>query len=73
MLDREIIQLWKSGLSKNQLAKVYKTRYNHGIRIIRSEMKNRHAGRYISSYDALAYVEKTILRHLQIEQRKITK
>ena len=69
MLDIEIIKLWRSGFDKNKLAEIYKRRYNHKIKIIRSEMRNRHAGRYISNYEALAYVEKTILNYLK-NQRK---
>lgn len=69
MLDKEIISLWRSGLNKYKLAETYKSRYNHRIRIIRSEMANRHKGRYISNYEALAVVEKVILKYLE-NQRK---
>lgn len=69
LVDKEIISLWRSGLNKYKLAEIYKSRYNHRIRIIRSEMRNRHAGRYISSYEALAVVEKAILKYLE-SQRK---
>lgn len=69
LVDKEIISLWRSGLNKYKLAEIYKSRYNHRIRIIRSEMRNRHAGRYISSYEALAVVEKAILKYLE-NQRK---
>ena len=70
MIDKEIISLWRSGLNKYKLAEIYKSRYNHRIRIIRSEMRNRHAGRYISNYEALAYVERTILNYLEKENRR---
>ena len=69
MLEKEIIKLWREGINKNKLAEIYKSRYNHRIRIIRSEMPNRHAGRYISNYEALAYVERAILKYLE-SQRK---
>lgn len=69
MIDKEIISLWRSGLNKYKLAEIYKRRYNHRIRITRSEMRNRHAGRYISNYEALAVVEKVILKYLE-SQRK---
>lgn len=69
MIDKEIIKLWREGLSKYKLAEMYRSRYNHRIRIIRSEMRNRHAGRYISNYEALAVVEKAILNYLE-NQRK---
>ena len=35
MTDKEIIQKWKQGLSKNNLAKIYKREYNMQIRNIR--------------------------------------
>ena len=69
MLEKEIIKLWREGINKNKLAEIYKSRYNHRIKIIRSEMRNRHAGRYISNYEALAYVERAILKYLE-SQRK---
>lgn len=69
MLDIEIIKLWREGLNKYKLAEMYRSRYNHRIRIIRSEIPNRHAGRYISNYEALAVVEKAILNYLE-SQRK---
>lgn len=69
MIDKEIIALWRSGLNKYKLAEMYKSRYNHRIRIIRSEMPNRHKGKYISNYEALAYIERTILNYLK-NQRK---
>lgn len=69
MVDKEIIKLWREGLNKYKLAEIYKSRYNHRIRIIRSEMPNRHKGKYISNYEALAVVEKAILKYLK-NQRK---
>lgn len=69
MIEKEIISLWRQGLNKYKLAEIYKSRYNHKIRIIRSQMPNRHAGRYISNYEALAVVEKAILKYLK-NQRK---
>lgn len=70
MIEKEIIKLWRSGLNKYKLAEIYKSRYNHRIRIIRSEMSNRHAGRYISNKEALAVVEKAILKYLEKENRR---
>lgn len=69
LIDKEIIKLWRSGIGKEKLAEIYKRIYNHRIKIIRSEMRNRHAGRYISNFEALAYIEKTILNYLE-NQRK---
>lgn len=65
MTDREIILLWRQGLSKNQLSLTYKRRYNQKIKIIRSEMKNRHKGKFITNYEALAYVERVIYNELK--------
>lgn len=65
MTDKEIIQKWKSGLSKNQLALIYKRQYNQKIKIIRSSVTHRHSGKFITSYDALAYVERIIYKYLK--------
>lgn len=65
MKENEIITKWKQGLSKNQLATMYKRQYNQEIRIIRAEVRNRHSGRYINNYEALAYVERVIYEYLK--------
>ena len=65
MQDKEIIEKWKQGLSKDKLALIYKRQYNQQIRIIRSEVRNRHAGRFISSYEALNKIEKVIYEYLK--------
>ena len=65
MAEKEIIKLWKEGLNKHKLAEMYKRRYNQRVKIIRAEMVNRHAGRYISSYEALSVVENVIYRYLK--------
>ena len=65
MQDKEIIDKWKSGLSKNKLALIYKRQYNQEIRIIRAEVRNRHSGRFITNYEALAYVERVIYKYLK--------
>ena len=65
MTDKEIINLWKSGLSKDILAKIYKRRYNQQIKVIRADPRNRNAGIFISNYESLAYVEKAIYRYLR--------
>lgn len=70
MQDKEIIQKWKQGLSKNQLAIMYKRQYNQEIKIIRSTVRHRHDGRYISSYEALAYVERVIYKYLKERKNK---
>lgn len=65
MQEKEIIEKWKSGLSKEQLAKMYKREYNQEIKIIRSELRNRHSGRFISNYEALSRVEQVIYKYLK--------
>ena len=65
MQEKEIINFWKQGLSKNQLATMYKRQYDQEIKIIRSTVRHRHDGRYISNYEALAYVERVIYEHLR--------
>ena len=70
MQDKEIIEKWKQGLSKEQLAKRYKRQYNMQIRNIRAEVRNRHSGKFITQYEALAYVEKIIYKYLKGEKKK---
>ena len=68
MTDKEIIAKWKAGLSKNRLATIYRRQYNQEIKIIRSTVRHRHDGRYISNYEALAYVERVIYKYLKEER-----
>ena len=65
MQDKEIIEKLKAGLSKNKLAEIYRREYDQQIRIIRSSVKHRHDGKYISNYEALAKVESVIYRYLK--------
>lgn len=65
MQDKEIIEKWKAGLSKDKLAQMYKRQYNQQIKITRSEVRNRHSGRFITNYEALAYVEGVIYKYLK--------
>lgn len=65
MTDKEILEKWTSGLSKDKLAKMYKRQYNMQIRNIRSTVRHRHDGKMITSYEALAYVEKVIYEYLR--------
>ena len=64
MNENEVLQLWQSGLSKHKVAEIYKSRYNQQIKLIRAEVVNRHSGRFISSYEALAVVERIIYKEL---------
>lgn len=70
MQDKEIITKWKQGLSKNKLATMYKRQYNQEIKVIRASVRHRHDGRYISSYEALAYVERVIYKYLKERKNK---
>ena len=70
MTDKEVIEKWKAGLSKNKLAEIYRREYNQQIKIIRSTMKHRHDGKYISNYEALAKVESVIYRYLKEREEK---
>lgn len=65
MTEQEIIRKWKSGLSKNKLALMYKREYNMQVRNIRSSIRHRHDGRFVTSYEALAHVEKVIYKYLR--------
>lgn len=60
MSPNEILDLWKSGLTKHKVAEIYRRRYNQHIKLIRSEVVNRHSGKFISNYEALAIVERII-------------
>lgn len=67
MTDKEIIQKWKAGLSKNNLAKIYKREYNMQIRNIRSSVRHRHSGKFLTNYEALAHIEAVIYKYLKGE------
>lgn len=64
MTEEQIIQLWRSGLDKYKVAEIYKKIYNQEIKIIRLEVRNRHSGKMITTYEALAKIEKVILKEL---------
>ena len=65
MTDKEIIQKWKQGLSKNNLAKIYKREYNMQIRNIRASIRHRHSGRFLTNYEALAHIEAIVYKYLK--------
>ena len=65
MKKEKIIELWRSGLSKNKLAEIYKREYNLQIRIIRSNIRHRHDGKFITNYETLKKVEKIIYKYLK--------
>ena len=64
MKDEEILKLWKSGLNKNQVAKRYMRQYYQSIKIIRLDIKHRNEI-FITYYEALARVEKLILKEIK--------
>lgn len=43
------------------------------IKIIRASVRHRHDGRYISNYEALAYVERVIYKYLKGQKNENTK
>lgn len=69
MKKEKIIELWRSGLSKNKLAEIYKREYNQQIKIIRSNVRHRHDGKFISNYEALYYVEDAIYKYLKEREK----
>ncbi len=70
MSEKEVLKLWKSGLSKHKVAQMYYRRYNQYIKLIRLEVVNRHAGKYITYMEALNRVEKIILEYIKIENSR---
>lgn len=65
MTKGEIIQKWKQGLSKDKLSKIYKREYNMRIKVIRSSVRHRHSGKFITNYEALKTVEEVIYNYLK--------
>ena len=70
MTEREIIQKWKQGLSKDKLSKIYKREYNMQIKVIRSTVRHRHEGTFITNYEALKVVENVIYKYLNLKKLK---
>lgn len=64
MTEEQILQMWRSGYSKYKVAEIYKRIYNEQIKIIRLEVRNRHSGKMISTYEALNKVERIILKNI---------
>ena len=65
MTEKQIINLWKKGLSKNKLAEIYRREYNEQVKTIWRNTKHRHDGRFITNYEALNQVEKSIYKYLK--------
>lgn len=65
MTNKEIIEIWKLGLSKNKIAEIYKRKYNQEVKKIRSQVRHRHDGKFISNYEALFHIERVIYEFLK--------
>lgn len=70
MSEQEILDLWKKGINKIQLAEIYKRRYNQQIKIIRASVRHRHDGKFITSYEALSVVERVIYKSILKEKAR---
>lgn len=70
MTDKEIIVKWRSGLSKDKLAILYKREYNQQIKIIRSTVRHRYDGKLINNYEALEKIEKVIYQYIKSSNGK---
>lgn len=64
MTKKEILKKWREGLSKNQLALIYRRQYNMEIKKLRLNIRNRHSRKFISNYEALQYIEKIIYNEI---------
>jgi len=70
MKEEDIIKLWKCGLDIKHLAKVYKRTYNQNIKLIRASVRHRHDGKFITNYEALAYVQRVIYNYIMRRKNK---
>lgn len=68
MTEQEIIHLWQQGINKYKLAEIYKRKHNQQIRIIRSTVRHRRDGEYISNNQALYIVERAIYKSIMKEK-----
>ncbi len=64
MKDEELLKLWKQGLDKNILAKIYMKNYNNRIKIIRLDIKHRNE-RFLTYFEALNKIENIILKEIK--------
>lgn len=42
MNEQEILDMWRSGIDKIQLAEIYKRKHNQQVKVIRASMRHRH-------------------------------
>lgn len=68
MSEEDILKIWKTGLNKNQVAKIYMREYNQRIKIVRLDMKHRKE-RFMTYYEALARVERIILKEIKEDEK----
>lgn len=64
MKDEELLKLWKQGLDKNILAKIYMKNYNNRVKIIRLDIKHRNE-RFLTYFEALNKIENIILKEIK--------
>lgn len=64
MTEEEIMNLWRQGLSKFKLAILYKRRYNQTVKLIRLDIRHRHDNKFITDYEALAYIERVLYKNV---------
>ena len=64
MKDEELLKLWKQGLDKDILAKIYMKNYNNRIKIIRLDIKHRNE-RFLTYFEALNKIENIILKEIK--------
>ena len=64
MSDEEIFELWRLGLNKDIVAKIYMKSYNQRVKIIRLDIRNRKV-KFLTYYEALNKVEKIILKNIK--------
>ncbi|HIT71050.1 MAG TPA: hypothetical protein IAD08_03945 [Candidatus Scatovivens faecipullorum] len=64
MSDEEIFKLWRLGLNKDIVAKIYMKSYNQRVKIIRLDIRNRKV-KFLTYYEALNKVEKIILKNIK--------
>lgn len=69
-MEQEILKLWQSGLSISKVAEIYRRNYNMHIKLVRTEMHNRHAGKLITRHQSLAIVERVIYKKVMEDKRK---
>ena len=68
-MEKEILELWQSGLSKYKVAEIYRRNYNMNLKLVRSELRNRHTGKLMSNYEALSIVERIIYKKVMEDKR----